>query len=95
MGSARRRRSGEDRSLRETAGEHVYTILSQRRESGWYDALVGAISGAVVISKTQAGKEMKAIQVRATGGPEVLELRELPDLFPVGEKRSFRSTRPA
>ena len=31
---------------------------------------------------------MKAIQVRATGGPEVLELRELPDPVPLaGEAR--------
>src|SRR6201996_6505781 len=29
---------------------------------------------------------MKAIQVRSTGGPEVLELRELPDLVPQAEE---------
>src|ERR1700755_1726809 len=29
---------------------------------------------------------MKAIQIRSTGGPEVLELRELPDLVPQAEE---------
>ena len=49
MGSARRGRSREDRPFWEAAREHVHTILSQRRAPGWYDTLVGEISGAVAI----------------------------------------------
>jgi len=51
--------------------------------------LVGAISGAVAVSKTQAGQEMKPIQVGATVKPGVLELREIPD-HPVGGGRRIQ-----
>src|ERR1700728_3187445 len=86
MGSTGRWRSWKDRPFRQTAREHVYAMLPQRGVSGGYHALVGAVSGAVVVSKTQTGPKMKAIQVHKTGGPEVLELRELPDPIPhVGE----------
>jgi len=52
MGSARRRRFWKDRPLRQVAREHVYAILSQRRTPGWYDALVGTISGAAALPET-------------------------------------------
>src|ERR1700683_1333241 len=67
MGSACRRGSRKDRPLRQAACEHIYPILSQRRASGWNDALVRAISGAVVVSKTQAGQEMIAMRTGVVG----------------------------
>src|ERR1700722_17848993 len=82
MGSARRRRSRKDYALREVAREHLCTALPQCRASGRYDTLVGAISGAVAVSKTQGGKEMKPAQLpdlvpqrpNKTGGTDALLL---------------------